>query len=206
MNVGRFRVRGKAGTNRVRFRGRIGRRALRPGTYRILGRTLPSRRHVTIETRLVIFGPRTPTRGEAEAARAENACSVLSSGPIAFDSGRSMKAGTHAGPDAGAGKPKKGSSGGAASRAESGRGEIDRGVLGTRFDTAEDAVRSLHPFLYFLLGMAIALLGIAALPARVAPNYRIAALLEHQRGEIAIAGMMTLLAVAVIYVLGLGRM
>jgi hypothetical protein len=37
--VGRFAVRGRAGTNRLRFTGRIGRRHLRHGTYRIVART-----------------------------------------------------------------------------------------------------------------------------------------------------------------------
>ena len=39
--IGRFRVAGHPGVNRVRFRGHIGGRALDPGTYRIKARTLP---------------------------------------------------------------------------------------------------------------------------------------------------------------------
>ena len=37
--VARFAVRGRAGTNRLRFTGRIGRRRLEPGTYRLVART-----------------------------------------------------------------------------------------------------------------------------------------------------------------------
>jgi hypothetical protein len=37
--VGRFAVRGRAGTNQLRFTGRIGRRRLTTGTYRITART-----------------------------------------------------------------------------------------------------------------------------------------------------------------------
>jgi hypothetical protein len=37
--VGRFIVRGRRGTNRVRFTGRVGRRTLKPGTYRLTART-----------------------------------------------------------------------------------------------------------------------------------------------------------------------
>ena len=37
--VARFAVRGRAGRNQVRFTGRIGRRRLEPGTYRIVART-----------------------------------------------------------------------------------------------------------------------------------------------------------------------
>src|SRR6188768_3595717 len=39
-HIGRFRVAGHPGVNRVRFRGHIGGRALDPGTYRIKARTL----------------------------------------------------------------------------------------------------------------------------------------------------------------------
>src|SRR5437870_8877366 len=37
--MGRFRVQGRAGLNRVRFSGRVGRRMLGPGTYRIRARS-----------------------------------------------------------------------------------------------------------------------------------------------------------------------
>jgi hypothetical protein len=40
--VGRFSVRGKRGRNRVRFTGRVGRRTLGPGAYRITARTRTS--------------------------------------------------------------------------------------------------------------------------------------------------------------------
>ena len=41
--MGRFRVHGRAGLNRVRFSGRVGRRMLGPGTYRIRAFYRPGR-------------------------------------------------------------------------------------------------------------------------------------------------------------------
>jgi hypothetical protein len=192
--AGRFQVRGKAGTNRLRFRGRIGRVVLRPGTYRIRARG-----RAVLETTLVILGPRTPSHAQVDEARASNVCvppPTDPSGQGLFGS-RFVSAapGRREANDKISATPREP---GADDRR---RGEVDSGVLGTRFRSAGDAVKSLHPLLYILLGMAIALLGIAALPVRVAPNERVATLLEYRRGHIAIAGTMALLAVTVFYVL-----
>jgi hypothetical protein len=199
--VGTFRTKGNAGTNRVRFRGRIGRRALRPGTYRILARTLPAGSPIRIETRLVIFGFRTPSPGEVAAAQAANACSPPPSDAAASgDAFQAIAGAAGSAGEAAKAARKTRSSAQRASRGEPPRRERD--VLGTSFNRAGDAVKSLHPLLYVLLGMAIALLGIAALPARMAPNYRMASVLEYQRARIAIAGTLALVVVTVFYVLG----
>lgn len=146
----------------------------------------------------MIFGPRTPSPGEVDAAQASNACSPPPSSAAAFGNGPAAKT------VAASGKPDAEPAASAAGPQWDERGprEIDLGVLGTRFERAGDAVRSLHPFLFILLGMAIALLGIAALPVRMAPNERVASVLEYRRGHIAIAGTMALLVVTVFYVLG----
>lgn len=132
-----------------------------------------------------------------DAAQASNACSPPPSSAAAFGNGPAAKTVVASGkrdaePAASAAGPQWD---------ERGPREIDLGVLGTRFERAGDAVRSLHPFLFILLGMAIALLGIAALPVRMAPNERVASVLEYRRGHIAIAGTMALLVVTVFYVL-----
>jgi hypothetical protein len=147
----------------------------------------------------VIFGPRTPSPGEVDAAHASNACSPPPSSAAAFGTGPGPAAKTRAA----SGKPdaKPGASAAGPQWDERGPREIDLGVLGTRFERAGDAVKKLHPFLFVLLGMAIALLGIAALPVRMAPNERVASVLEYRRGHIAIAGTMALLVVTVFYVL-----
>jgi hypothetical protein len=46
--VGRFAVRGDRGVNRVRFTGRVGRRTLGPGTYRIVARTPQTTRTIVV--------------------------------------------------------------------------------------------------------------------------------------------------------------
>ena len=56
--VGKFRVNGRVGLNRVRFRGRIGRRVLRPGTYRVqfdTSRTFAASTPGQVKGRLVVF-------------------------------------------------------------------------------------------------------------------------------------------------------
>ena len=55
--VGRFTVRGRAGVNRVRFKGKIGRRTLAPGTYAITVRGVERFRRVVL-----IVGPQPRTR------------------------------------------------------------------------------------------------------------------------------------------------
>lgn len=56
--VGRFSVRGHRGTNRVRFAGRVGRRTLRPGTYRITARPVGDPRQAGRVVLIVGSGPR----------------------------------------------------------------------------------------------------------------------------------------------------
>jgi hypothetical protein len=79
---------------------------------------------------------------------------------------------------------------------------LARGVLGTRFtNEALDAVRRIPLYLYVLLGLAIALLTVAAVPIEAVPNRRIAAALAHRRGAIALAGTAALIWVTISYVL-----
>ena len=59
-----------------------------------------------------------------------------------------------------------------------------------------DAVKSIPNLLFVLLGLAIALLAVAALPLRAAPTRRAAMALARHRGAVALAGT-AVLAVAV---------
>jgi hypothetical protein len=52
--AGRFSVRGRRGVNSVRFKGKIGRRTLRPGTYTITART---RRGATLRRLVLVLLP-----------------------------------------------------------------------------------------------------------------------------------------------------
>ena len=70
-HIGRFRVAGHPGVNRVRFRGHIGGRALDPGTYRIKARTLPRGRAV-VDTKFVVV--ERPERRVIVSSRGADAC------------------------------------------------------------------------------------------------------------------------------------
>lgn len=193
--VGRFRVVGHAGVNRVQFRGRLRGRWLPQGAYRIRARTLPRGRALA-EARLVIFR-RTPHPAEVAAGRASNTCRTETESLT----GSAARTGAGAGPvpgqllirlaprDAiqvqGADRPR-------------GRG-LPAGVLGVQFSRAAEAAKEIHPLFYVLLGIAIALLGLAALPVRFVPNARIAALLAYRRSTVAIAGTAALVTVSVLY-------
>ena len=202
--AGTFRIKGRAGANTIPFRGRVRGRALSPGTYRIRafvrGRTVA-------QTKVVIFVDR-PLPAEVAAARASNTCGRSSIGSRAGSSGDSATVGGTGGTSLGAkagrrppiepGKTQGGS--GPDDRAQDGR--FSGGVLGARFSRATEAVKDVHPLLFVLLGIAIALLAIAALPIRLVPNARIAALLAYRRLALAIAGAVALVMVMAFYALG----
>jgi hypothetical protein len=149
--IGRFRVQGHRGVNRVRLGSRVGRHSLSPGTYRIVARTLPGGRTIS-DTRLVVV--ERASRGEIRAARGADAC------PRAAASGSvSTATGTPAGSRPGAAEPDK--------RAQPSR---HRGVLGEKFARrAISAARDVPLWLYLLLTLAIVLLAAAALFPKAAP-------------------------------------
>lgn len=187
--VGRFRVQGRRGRNRVRFRGRIGRAVLRPGTYLIRARA--GRRRV-VDTRLVVV--RHAATNEIAAARRANACgspeeTESSAAPSTAGTGTAAGGGTAAAsPEDKAGaQPRR---------------PREREALGARFaQKAVDVVTSIPLWLFALLGLAIAQLAVAALPLRATPSPQTAVVLAHRRGMIALSGAGTLLAVTVAYAL-----
>lgn len=189
--IGRFRVMGRPGVNRVRFRGHIGRRLLGPGTYRITARTLPRGRAV-VDTKLVVVMH--PDSAEIASGRSANACGSGTRGQSTSSTGSN----TPAQPGAGSATPA--AQGKAEKQAEAPRAH---GVLGTRFTkrAVVDAVKSIPLWLFVLLGLAIALLAVAALPLRAAPTRRGASALAHHRGVVALAGAAALVAVTVSYAL-----
>ncbi len=150
--VGKFRVAGRAGLNRVRFRGRIGRRVLRPGTYRVTARTLRPRGATPVRVHLVIVGKPNPRPGELAAARAANACAPVDKRESVTAVGGAVAPAPPAGRDS-----------------ESTFKRVS-GVLGTQFTKAVEVVQGVPTYLFFVLGLAIALLALAALPGRAAPS------------------------------------
>jgi hypothetical protein len=72
-------------------------------------------------------------------------------------------------------------------------------VLGTAFTEAAEAAASLHPAFYVLLGLAMAALAAATLPARVLPVATAGAALARHRAAVTLAGTLCLLLVIVVY-------
>jgi hypothetical protein len=195
--VARFRVKGHAGTNRVRFRGRINGRPLRPGTYVIRGRTLPARRALT-ETKLVIF-KRRPLPAELAAAQASNTCRGWG-GDTLFSSTSMLGFGAGPSPsNEGQLRVERGGEGSEPIRIDTSKNPL--GVMGVRFTRAADAVKEVPAILFVLLGIAIGLLAVAAVPIRFVPSARMAAVLAYRRTFVALAGAVTLGSVAVVYAL-----
>ena len=74
-------------------------------------------------------------------------------------------------------------------------------MLGERFTKAVDVVKRIPRLLFVLLGFAIGLLAVAALPLRAAPNERTTAMLAHHRGTIALVGTALLVGVSISFAL-----
>jgi hypothetical protein len=195
--AGTFRVAAHAGVNRVQFRGRIGRRVLRPGTYLIRAQTVPVNPADTVlETRLVIFGSGKPSRRQVRAAQAADVCPRPTFERLGLGFGSFLAAGGTGGPN----PPSESKAG--AGRAQGKADESGGGaVLGARFSDVRDAVKSIHPLIWVGLGIALALLALAVLPLEAARNAKVAMLLAYRRAPVAVAGAATLVLVTVAYVL-----
>jgi hypothetical protein len=182
--VGRFRVHGRAGRNRVPFKGRIGRKVLSPGTYRIQAR---AGRHRVVDARLVIVSRR--NAGEIESARSADLCASTSGAGASSSHGSGLAI-----PPTQA-QRERASEDKAVSRRS-------KGSLGVRFSKgAVGAAASIPPWVYALLGVAIALLAVAVLPPRATPGPAAAMFLAQRRALIAAAGTGVLLGAMVAYAL-----
>jgi hypothetical protein len=165
--IGRFRVRGHRGVNRIRLRGRIGRHSLAPGTYTFAARTLPGGRPV-VDTRLVVV--QRSSRREIRAARDANAC------PRASSSGSGAISGA-ADPAAGSRPETTGNK-----RMQRAR---DRGVLGERIARqAFSAAEGVPAWLFVLSMIAVGFLLTAALHPKAAPRELIASLALGMTGAV----------------------
>jgi hypothetical protein len=178
--LGRFRVRGHRGLNRVPLRSRVGPHVLSPGTYRFVARTLPGGRKVS-DTRLVVV--QRLSRREILSARTADACRPATQ-PVA---GPAQAITTAAGSGSLPARP------GHASRPAR-----HSGVLGARFARgAVTAAKDAPLLLYALLAVAIALLAAAAVPRRHMP----ARALARHREVVAFSGAALLVAVTITYAL-----
>lgn len=195
--VGRFTVAGHAGLNRVRFAGRVGRKRLGPGTYRISARTLRGRlvRRVT----LVVVEGGAPSKAELAAARKSNVCSArrgISSAAAASTAASTTRAVSKPEQVRRSFQPKETPS---ASGAPTGSNKHSGAVLAS---SVEKTARAIRPFLVALLALSILLLGLASLPAMAVPDARANDALARHRGEIAGLGVIALVGVALAFLLG----
>lgn len=177
--VGRFRVRGHRGVNRLRLRPRVGRHVLSPGTYRIVARALPSGRTVG-RTQLVVVDR--AGGGEIRSARRADSCGRAS----ASDSSASAH-------------PPAGALGAAAEQKQAPKPKPARhhGVLGAKFVKDAFSPASDAPLrVYALLVLGVALLGVAAFLPKSKPSGLSASLL------LGLAGASILLGLTIVYALG----
>ncbi len=175
-SAGRLLVPARSGPNRFRFNGRISGRPLRDGTYVA---TTPSG---TVRFAILKGKPtRSPRRLSPSVCDAETVtANVAFAAPIAQSSPDRTEA---------------------AAAANAVRAATDPGphVLGTAFTDAAEAAASLNPAFYFLLGLAMAALVVAVLPARVLPVATAGAVLARNRAAVTLAGTLSLLLVIVAY-------
>jgi hypothetical protein len=166
--VGSFTVRGDAGVNRVRFNGRVHGKQLPAGTYQIGLRT---RRGRLLRVTIAIFDSVVGSPSAVAAARKRNVCgattsatSFLGFGPTAVE-GRSAAAG---------------------SSSSSGSNHVLGVDVTAPQNLAKEIVKS--PFAIVALGLAMLLLGLAAVPEAATPGPRTADLLARRRSVMILAG------------------
>lgn len=188
--AGRFAVNGRAGLNRIRFPRPASSRRLQPGTYRIRAHT-PAGSLVQRVT-IVVFDRGAPTHDQIVAARASNVCSTSARLAAASGSTGTLKSSSFTSPPLTPGHP-------SASGPSEGANSRSGAVLGS---SVEKAARAVQPVVVALLALAIALLGIAALPRLVLPDSRANELLAEHRTEIAGLGAAAFVAVVVAFLLG----
>src|SRR5205807_9823526 len=138
-----------------------------------------------VDTRLVVV--RSASREEIASARGADACAATTGRSAALlppggRTGRHRAAATRSKTTPAATRPQQKST------------VHPHGVLGAHFTRIVEAVKSIPPILFAVVGLAILLLGIASLPLSVAPGGRAAAALAHRRGVIAFAGATALAA------------
>ena len=191
--AGRIVIRGHAGRNVVRFRGRVGGRLLGPGTYRVTPRLRAGTELRSLL--LVVVAGRAPARGEVASARAADACAAAWAA-----SGSARFAASIFQPTAAA-LPSGGTQ--LAAGATASRKDLSQlgGILGANFAQALQDPTSVSPVLLILLAIAICLLGLAALPRSVVASPGLAEQLTHRRLDLALAGTTTLLVVVLTYMI-----
>jgi hypothetical protein len=193
--AGKFLVRGHAGRNVVRFRGRLRGRPLQPGTYRLIAHPRGQRAY-RLERATVVVLERPPGgAAEVRAARVRNECpSGVSPSQVQFTA-RPVSEDAQSGG--------KGVAGATAGSARGGLLDADGPIgaqLGRAVGTVEEAARSIPPALFAMAALAVLLLAIASMP-QIGGSSRASALLVHRRASITVAGGAALLTAIATYLL-----
>jgi hypothetical protein len=189
--VGTFAVRGHAGVNKVPLRGRLNGRPLPVGTY-VLSATVRGR--PVLGVTVVVTASR-PTAGEVARARARNVCATV----YLLNTFRNVTIF----------RPPLGVDGPVGARAERSRPAppikaaaavpAPGNVLGAQFSKPAGGFDTKRMLLLFAAALAIALLGLAVLPATALSDPRLGMLVERRRVELALAGASTLLGALLAY-------
>jgi hypothetical protein len=185
--VGEFSVRAHRGVNRVALRGRLHGRPLPVGTY-LLSATVRGRPLVGVT--IVVTASR-PTARELAQARARNACAAVLVQRVFYSTTIFRQLLGMRGPVQTASRP---GSVNAASAVPA-----PANVLGAQFSKPASGADLRRLFLLAASALAIALLGLAVVPATALSNPRLGMLVERRRIELALAGAGTLLGALLSY-------
>ena len=190
-----FRGRGRRGMNRISFHARVGKKPVEPGTYRIVARRPGGR--IVMQRKLVIVRSGKPSRRQLAAARRANAC--LARAKVIAESRPLSGGGAPAGGNDTAARGSGGTSHTAAGPVPPPTDHATGGVLGV--STSLSPTSQKMPFLVLaLVGFAIVLLALGALPRSALP-LAAGAVVARRRLEIAMAGLATLLASVIAYLI-----
>jgi len=184
--VGVFTVRGHAGINRFRFKGRVHGKRLPAGTYQIGLRTKSAR---LLRVTIAIFDSVVGSPSAVTAARKRNVCGAAMS--FSFSSALGF------GPTV-----VEGGSAAAGSSSPSGT----KHVLGVDVTALAPQILAKeigkNPFVIVALGLAVLLFGLAAVPEAATPGPRTADLLARQRSAMILAGGVAIAVGVILLALG----
>jgi hypothetical protein len=190
-----FHARGERGVNRIRFQARVGNRTVEPGTYELVARRPGG--GIVLVRKLVIVRGGTPTARQLATARKANTC-VSTGSQAVSEAGSTVTGGA---PAAGGGKTSEsGGTSRVAAPPSSPRATPSGGVLGEHMTLSPNPKKL--PFLVLaLVGLAILLLALGALPRSAIPVGAAGALVARRRLELASAGVAVLVASLIAYLI-----
>jgi hypothetical protein len=181
--VGSFTVRGHAGLNRFRFNGRVHGKRLGPGTYQIGLRTKGGR---LLRVTIAIFSAAGISPSAVVTARQRNVCGSTAASSSTFP-GFTLQ------------PPVEGRFATAAATSSRSNADSSLGVTGLPHSVVQEIGK--NPFALLALGLAVLMLGVAAIPQAATPRGRMGELLVRERSVLALGGGAALAVGAIIVAL-----